>query len=374
MKPIRYYDKILDENRRGVALTLIRYALSFLSFFYHLAIWWRLKFYQWGLLKGRKLEAKVISVGNITLGGAGKTPVVGYLAELLRDHGQRVAVLSRGYKRRGQGIKVVSDGRDVLTDWRQAGDEPFLLATNLPQVPITVGKDRFAAAGVTTQHSDSQVFILDDGFQHLKLERNLDIVVIDGGNPFGNGKLFPRGDLREPLQNLCRADVLWLTRIDQANSLVWLKERLKEIHPRVPVVESVYRPHCLCKIGTDGAFDPKTIKGKRVVALSSIANPLSFEITLCNLGALIVEAVHFPDHHWYSAEELIDVCDLAKESEAEMVVTTEKDSVRFPKKLGTALPIYYLKIKVKVLKGWKVLEEQTGIKKWGNHPVRGRTQ
>lgn len=358
MEKRRSYNRVLDEDNPGLGLNLLWGSLTLISMIYGLAVRWRPGLYQWGVLRSFRPKVRTISVGNVTLGGSGKTPVVKYLAGWLRDKGWRVVVLSRGYRRRGKGVEVVSDGKQVLVNWCWVGDEPFLLATNLPGVPVVVGADRWAAAKLATHLFAPQVFILDDGFQHLRLKRDLDIVVIDSIDPFGNGRLFPRGNLREPVESLRRAHLFWLTRVDQARNLNGLREKLKMINPQAKVVESIHMPYSLREINGQIDLTPEALAGRKIVALSGIARPDSFEDTLLRLGASVMEAIRFPDHHRYSTKDLIEVFNLAKGLGAEMLVTTEKDFVRLPREgVNFELPTYYLKVEVEVLRGLEVLQE-----------------
>ena len=201
--------------------------LGLLSFFYGWVLEARLFLFRRGIYKTHSLPCKVISVGNLTLGGTGKTPFVRLIAEMVRDRGYRTAILSRGYKGKFQGPhEIVSDGERVFMDAAKAGDEPCLLAEKLRGIPIIVGRERWVSGQFAVDRFRTEVAILDDGFQHLSLKRDLNLLLIDSASPFGNGKLFPRGVLREPLDQIARADAITLTKTRSDDNIKILKKGL----------------------------------------------------------------------------------------------------------------------------------------------------
>ncbi len=303
------------------------------------------------------MTTKVISVGNITLGGTGKTPLVALLARILQEREKRVAVLSRGYRRRGKGIKIVSDGKKILSNPQEAGDEPYLLARNLNTIPVIVGKDRVQAGRLATEKFASEILLLDDGFQYLKLKRDLDIVVIDAANPFGNGHLLPRGILREPLSSLKRAHLFCLTRVDQARKLGELENRLNTVNPETPIVECIHRPCFLRKLPDGPQVGLERVSGRRVVAFSAVGNPEGFEQSLVGLGAQLVGRMRFKDHHRYSVKDLERIARLAQNSQAQMIVTTGKDSVNLLQSSISDIEMWSLEIEIQVVRGLKYLNE-----------------
>ncbi|MBU1486730.1 tetraacyldisaccharide 4'-kinase, partial [bacterium] len=309
--------------------------------------------YRAGVFTSKRLSAKVISIGNITLGGTGKTPAVMALAKKLQGEGRKVAVLLRGYKGRLENKGgVVSDGSSLLLNPREAGDEAYLLAKRLPKIPVLVGKNRIKSGKAAINKFGVDVLILDDGFQHRRLARDLDIVLIDAANPFGAGRLFPSGILREPLSALSRADVFLLTRTDEAADYKKIRERLLKINPSALIIESVHKPISI--LDKEGKGHPLTIiKGKKVLALSGIGHPESFEMMLKNLGAKGAVCLRYPDHHSYSQRDIEEIKEKSKE--VELIISTEKDKVRLP--LSLLPSIFFLRIEFCLVKNdqWQEL-------------------
>ena len=307
-------------------------------------------------MKRKKLKVTVISVGNITLGGAGKTPVVVFLAGFLKQKGCRVGVLSRGYKRKSKGVQIVSNGNSIRSHWIEAGDEPYLFARKLPGIPVCVGKNRVSAGQHTLNTFHPDILLLDDGFQHVTLHRDIDIVAIDASNPFGNGRVLPAGPLREPLQHLKRANLFWLTRVDQADDLSALQKMLQAIQPEGGIVQSTYRPIGLKCCKNREEADLSLLKGAKTILLCGIANPTSFEKTVEGLGADIIEVMAFPDHHPFTIVEMREVQNAAVSNKANLIITTEKDGVRIPDGFEHTIPIYELIIEVCITQGEELLE------------------
>lgn len=252
--------------------------------------------YKHNVLKSYRPKCKVISVGNVTLGGTGKTPLVMIIARYLRDSGKKVAILSRGYK--GEKRSNTSD-------------EVELFRKHLPDVPVFIGRDRVAAAKDAESRFVPHVLLLDDGFQHWRLKRDLDIVTINGKNPFGNGRLIPRGILREPKSSLCRADVIIVTKGGP------IPEEIREINGKAEIFLSSYE-----------AADTAGIKGKKVAMACAIGDPFSFENTLLSLGAHIVHKFIFMDHHVYSSSDVAKMISETIAAGSDTIVTTEKDMVK----------------------------------------------
>ena len=335
------------------ALALV--VLSSLSLLYRMVYAARLFLYRSGLRKGAKLRARVISVGNITVGGTGKTPLVIYLAEKLRAEGEKVAILTRGYKRqKKEMLDLTQISRDEF-NWRDAGDEPCLLARRLPEVPLMVAKNRYHSGDSAVREHGARFLIMDDGFQHLRLLRDTDIVVIDSTNPFGNGKLLPAGPLREPLTSLKRADILVLTKTDQAANKEELVAMLKRYNHKAPIVESVYQVRSIERLSDGFPVQPDKVHSKRALAFSGIGNPLSFENTLRQLGIRILRHRKFRDHFAYESKDILELDREAESLGAELIITTEKDSVRIPLINEPKFPIHVLKIDLKVTGGEELL-------------------
>ncbi|MBT9138316.1 tetraacyldisaccharide 4'-kinase [candidate division NPL-UPA2 bacterium Unc8] len=353
-------------NKTGISGYFLNIILTVLSQLYRVVIFFIALFYRRDILRRRKLPCYVISVGNITAGGTGKTPAVAMIAGLLKERGRKVAILSRGYKRIHSRwsivhskIGVVSDGAKTLMDVKESGDEPYLLSRKLPGIAVLVGGDRRLTGSYAITNFRTDTIVLDDGFQYLRLHRDLDIVIIDSAAPFGNGRLLPRGRLREPLRSLRRGKIFLLTRVDQADNIDNLIKRLGEINPHAKIVQTIHFPEHLIDIRTGSREEIAVLSGKKILALSSIGSPESFEKTLIGLGAVLVKKLRFPDHHWYVENELREIKKKAIEKRAEFIVTTEKDAVRIAlTEEEPSIDFFCMVIKLKIIKGEKLLEEQ----------------
>ncbi len=352
----KYLLSIISGERKGPAVSLVCLILLVLSGIYYLGLRVIQLLYRVKILRKVKLKARVISVGNLTVGGTGKTAAVERIARLLQEKGKRVAILSRGYKsqvagRRSQ-VTVVSDGKEVLLSVREAGDEPYLLAQNLSRVPVVIGKNRIRSAAYAKANFNTETFILDDGFQYQGLERDLDILLIDSLNPFGNGLLLPRGILREPLRSLKRADLFILTRTDQAENIKALEEKIGRINPFAPILGSIHAPCFLEDLKSKKRFALGFIENKEILALSSIAHPESFEETLKNLRAIIMKRLRYPNHYPYTKGDLKEITLKARGC---LIVTTQKDGVRLEPLLENE-SILVLRIELKITKGQEILK------------------
>jgi tetraacyldisaccharide 4'-kinase len=331
-----------------------RAVLGAASLAYGAAVMGRKALYGMGVLKRKRLAAKVVCIGNLTTGGTGKTPAVLLAAHTLRQRGHNVAVLSRGYGRQnaGKDVTVLLDGRQA--DWRSCGDEPWMIHQSLvgQGVPVLVCSDRAKSGEIAVDMYDSRVIILDDGFQHLRLHRDLDVVLINARNPFGGGRLLPLGDLREPVSALRRAQMVVITHADRvtAPELAALREEIERLHPGVQVLESAHKPDHLLDLRTEKKLPLTHLKGKAVTALSGLGDPLSFETSLEELGATLAQKWRYADHHAYSGRDLDSVESLRGDLP---LVTTLKDFTRLPpdwrERLGGEVLV--LGIKLDILKG-----------------------
>lgn len=374
-----YLIAVVNRQAKGIFASGLRRALAVLAKIYAAAIGLRVFLYRSRLLRPSSLGCTVISVGNITLGGTGKTPMVEMLARELNRGGRKVAILSRGYKS-GRKVRdfprVVADGKELCLDVIASGDEPYMLAREVPQAVVIVDKDRVRAAKHAVNKFAVDTIILDDGYQYLRLDRQVNIMLIDCTNPFGNQRLLPRGVLREPLRHLDRADLFFLTKTKGMN-LKGLKARLKKINPRADIIESAHCPRYLNSIFSGTKRDLRFLTGRRISCLSGIASPQGFEQALTELGAVLTSCHRFPDHHLYTAEELAEIIKCAQIEKAEALVTTEKDAVRFPALSqsrsfplrytrgcqawnGYKLPLYYLRVEIEILSGAKNLYDRIG--------------
>ncbi|MFA5257994.1 MAG: tetraacyldisaccharide 4'-kinase [Opitutales bacterium] len=332
----------------------------------------RLWLYRNRILHDEHLGCMVIVVGNLTMGGTGKTPVVERLARALHARGRKVAILSRGYKSKKEPLlhkawralvhndpappKIVSDGTTVLLGSLEAGDEPYMLARNLPGVCVLVDKDRVKAGQYAVRHFGTDTLILDDGFQYFRLKDHMQVLLVDKNNPFGNGCLIPRGILREPVEHLRRASYIFLTKSDGVPDPA-LEKRIKDIRPGTELIECTHKPQHLKEVFGDAELPLSFLEGRRVACLSAIAVPESFEKFVSANGATIVCRSRFLDHHRFDQEELGEVFGDAMDVGAEFIVTTEKDAVRIDPKLRAPLPMYFLRVEIEILSGVADFEE-----------------
>ena len=313
--------------------------------------------YEIKLLRRKKIDAKVICIGNLTVGGTGKTPAVLLAAETLRRRGHDVSIVSRGYGRTAhkKDVTVLIDGRHV--DWRLCGDEPWMIHQSLQglSVPVLVCPDRAKAGSLAVEMYGSSVVILDDGFQHLPLSRDLDIVLVNARDPFGGGRLLPLGNLREPVSALRRAQRVVITHADRITTaeLARLRGVIDAAHPGVEILESVHRADYLLDVRTEAKHPLTHLKGKPVVALSALGDPLSFENQLESLGASLAQRWRYPDHHAFVDAEIRSIEDLRG---GLPIVTTFKDFVRLPPRWREILSgeVLVLGIRLEILKGRNV--------------------
>jgi tetraacyldisaccharide 4'-kinase len=315
----------------------------------------------------------VVSIGNLTVGGTGKTPVVEIFARALQQKGRRVAILSRGYKstprplwqrllERKPGVedqvppKVVSDGKALLLDSEMAGDEPYMLASNLKDVVVLVDKNRVRAGRYAIRRFGCDTLLLDDGFQYLALKSRLDICLIDRNNPFGNHYLLPRGTLREPIANLQRASHIFITK-SSALGAKRLRKAIRQFNAKAEIIECAHESLYLQDVFTGDRHKLNLLAGLPVASISGIAAPESFEDGLRALGANLLYAKRYADHHRYSQQEILNMINRSVKRGAQAILTTEKDAVRFPKVDRRDLPIYFLRVEIKIIAGAKDFED-----------------
>ncbi len=304
--------------------------------------------YRRRLLRPHRVGVPVVSVGNLTAGGSGKTPFVAYLAARLHEAGRRVAVASRGYGGARQAAPfIVSEGRGPLAEAREVGDEPVLLASLLPSTVVLVCRDRAAAALFARDRFGAEVVILDDGFQHRRLHRDLDLLLSDAVEGLGNGRMMPLGDLREPAAEMGRADALVVTgrAEDLEAGTGRVQEMLRRLKHEIPVFACERRGEEFLRVESEDSLPPSALKGLKVLAFSGIARPRAFEADLLSLGVNLVKSIRFRDHQPLGAPEQGRILSAARESGAEVIVTTEKDRTR----LGPArlpLPLFALRIRL----------------------------
>jgi len=323
---------------------LLTAALFIPGLLYGAAIRVRNRLYDHGLLAVRRLPCPTIAFGNLTVGGTGKTPLTSFTAAALRDAGYRVGILSRGYRRAGRAALVVSDGRRLLADAAQAGDEPYLMARDNPAAAVAVGADRGAAADLLLAAAPAEVVLLDDAFQHRAIHRDLNILVVDGRDPFGNGRILPFGPLREPITGVRRADAVVVTRGGGVPPPSLLRA-LEQHHSDVAVFHAAIAPRGFADPSGEAA-GLAALRGFSAYAFAGIARPERLEEDLGALGVRLAGARRFPDHHPYRARDLEEIAAAARACGAEVLVTTEKDLVRLPGLPPASPPLFALSIGV----------------------------
>jgi tetraacyldisaccharide 4'-kinase len=365
--------EVILEERPGKRAAIIRTVLFGCSKLFEAAIRARRFLYNFRILRDSTLGVQVIAIGNLTVGGTGKTPVVEKFARELRDAGRNVAILSRGYRSKGKPFhvwltnkvlfrddttppRVVSDGRSLLLDSEMAGDEPYMLASNLRDVVVLVDKDRVKSGRYAIEKFGCDTLLLDDGFQYWKLRgRRSDIVLIDRQQPFGNERLLPRGTLREPPSHLARATTIFITKSD--GNTAELRRRITQYNPKAGIIECIHHPLYLEDVFTGQRVGLDFLTGQKVATLSGIAQPESFERSLVSLGAELVYSKRFADHHRFSQQEVLKVINRGKKRQANTIITTQKDAVRFPKIDRRDLPIYFIRVEIKILSGAKDFQD-----------------
>ena len=340
---------------------LLLAALKTMSLLFAEAVEVRGFLYRTGILRRFPLGVQVISIGNVTAGGTGKTPVTEIFARTLAAEGRKVAILSRGYRRKeapwwvrlfAQVVTpplVVSDGRRVLLDSATGGDEPYMLASNLPGVAVVVDRDRVKAGRYAVKRLGCDTIILDDGFQYKKLKHSIEVVLVDATNPFGNGNMLPRGILREPARHLKRADVIFLTKCRGDVSAV--REEVRRYNKTAEIIECKHAPKSLKDVWSREEFPLSWLDGKTVCTLSGIASPKGFENSLRRLGSKVVWCERYADHHRYDSSEILYALNRTADMGADALVTTEKDAVRFPRFETTPVRCLYLRIAIEILSG-----------------------
>jgi len=359
--------EVIIEERRGTKEELVRALAYGCSKLFQVAIKFRRFLYNVRILRDATLGVQVIAIGNLTVGGTGKTPVVEKFARALRDQGRNVAILSRGYRSKPAPVhqwflnklffrddttppRVVSDGKSLLLDSEMAGDEPYMLASNLKDVVVLVDKDRVKSGRYAIEKFACDTLLLDDGFQYWKLAgRRQDIVLVDRQQPFGNERLLPRGTLREPPSHLSRATTIFITKSDGDTDE--LRRRITEFNPTASIIECIHHPLYLEDVFTGQRAGLEILKGRRVASFSGIAQPESFEQSLVQQGAELVYTKRFADHHRFTQQEVLNAINRSKKRQAETIVTTQKDAVRFPKIDRRDLPIYFMRVEIKILSG-----------------------
>jgi tetraacyldisaccharide 4'-kinase len=357
---------VVLERRHGIRASILRTILHGLSFIYERLVQLRLYFYRKRILRERALGCLVISVGNLTVGGTGKTPIVEKFARALQAGGRRVAILSRGYKsvprkrswlnrllrRMVEPPRIVSDGKSLLLDSRTAGDEPYMLAHNLKDVVVLVDKDRVKSGLLAIDKWKVDTLLLDDGLQYLHLKHRLDIVLVDRQAPFGNEFLLPRGTLREAPRNLRRASYIFITKTTGESNEV-LIQRIRRYNRTAEIIECAHKPLYLQNVFTGERLPLERLCAAFIGSICGIAAPESFEGALRKLGAHVDLAKRYIDHHYYTDAELTTFINRCIRRDLAMIVTTEKDAVRMPHlpEAQVKVPICFLRVEIEILSG-----------------------
>jgi tetraacyldisaccharide 4'-kinase len=358
---------VISEQRQDYKAALVRFLLYLISKGFEFAVWTRRFLYNVRILRDSTLGVQVIAIGNLTWGGTGKTPVVEKFARTLQDQGRKVAILSRGYRSKPRPVgeiilnkmlfredttppRVVSDGKSLLLDSETAGDEPYMLASNLKDVVVLVDKDRVKSGRYAIEKFGCDTLLLDDGFQYWKLRgRRQDIVLVDRQQPFGNERMVPRGSLREPPSQLVRASTIFITKSD--GNTAELRRRIAQYNSSAGIIECIHHPLYFEDVFTGERHGLELIKGLKVASLSGIAEPESFEKSLLVLGGAVVYSKRFADHHRFTQQEILNAINRGKKRQAELIITTQKDAVRFPKIDRRDLTILFMRVEIKILSG-----------------------
>jgi tetraacyldisaccharide 4'-kinase len=357
---------VILERRHGVRANILRGLLYVLSLVYERLVQLRLLLYRKRVFRERALGCLVISIGNLTVGGTGKTPIVEKFARALQSGGRRVAILSRGYKsvprkrnlvdrflkRNVEPPRVVSDGQSLLLDSLTAGDEPYMLAHNLRDVIVLVDKDRVKSGRFAIDKWKVDTLLLDDGLQYLHLRHRLDMVLVDRQAPFGNEFLLPRGTLREPPPNLRRASYIFITKnTGEPNDA--LVQRIRRHNRTAEIIECAHKPLYLKNVYTGEQLPLEHLRDAFIGSLCAIAAPESFEAALKKLGAHVDLAKRYIDHHYFSEAELKSFIARCIRRDLAMIVTTEKDAVRMPRlaEAEIKVPVYFLRVEIEIITG-----------------------
>ena len=307
----RYFYSLASDKSKGFIAGIIKVFLCAFSLVYGLAVRGLSFFCR---ISAQRLNCKVISVGNITLGGTGKTSLVEVIARYLKQQGHKVAILTRGYKRMHPATM---------------GDEPYMLEMNLKDIPVIVDADRIRSANRAIRDYGADTVIFDDGFQQWKIKKDLEIVTIDATNPFGNRQMLPRGILRQPLSSLKRADLFVLTKTNLNADVGVIKNTLNKLNPSGTIIESMHKPQGFYDMNKpQGLFNTETLKGEAVTLFSGIGDPDSFENLIAGLGIKIGLCFRFADHHNYTQEDLDKIIKSSKDNNIDTIITTEKDAAR----------------------------------------------
>ena len=339
----KFYGLILEEERRSLWVTFLRFLASLASWHYGKVVTLRNLLFDRGVLRIHRLGCPVMSVGNLAMGGTGKTPMVAWLARLVSEEGYRVGIVSRGYGgAESSRVTVVSDGENILSDQAISGDEPLLLARQFSSIPVLCSTKRVKAGKTAIEKFNCNVLILDDGFQHRYLARDLDIVMLDSRDLYGNNRVFPRGTLRERAEALSRAQVLVLSRFDGSEVAEKNREILRRQWPDKIIATATYRPIRIFAAADKRRRPPNSLRELRLAAFAGIARPDNFFQSVHDLGARLVYTAALPDHYPLTTGLLDSLVRQASKFNPELWLTTEKDWVRLPQVVPEEMELWVL--------------------------------
>ena len=343
-----WFRRIWYANGTHSVLNPVIPMLRFLSFLYRSAVGMRNRLYDLGIIKQERLPCKVISIGNITVGGTGKTPMVIMLANFLKGKGYRPAVLSRGYGgKTNSPVNIVSDGAHALMGHVSAGDEPVLIAKSTEGIPVLTGPKRTLTGRIAIEKLGADILILDDAFQHRRIFRDVDIVLLNREKPFGNGLLLPGGPLREPPEALKRADfIIWKDRSPDGR---YPKFQEQGIDKFLPVLSGYLKPKAVVRGNAGEAIPVEYIKGKKICAFAGIGSPETLAETIESIGGVVVSFLPFPDHCRYTSANISDIQKKASATGAEIIMTTEKDGIRLTDFPDFLKDIFVLRVEMEML-------------------------
>ena len=348
MRKMINWQRIWDDDGNSGCYRPVKIIASILSFFYLGVINLRNWLYDHKIFQEVKLPCPVISVGNITVGGTGKTPCVIMLAQMLQTNGFKPAIISRGYGSRSvNSVNIVSDSRNILLDSATAGDEPYLIAQELKSVPVITGAKRIATGKTAVDQLGANVLICDDAMQHRQIFRDINLVLLDNRSLYGKDYILPRGRLREPIKELKRADAIIITRADET---IQTDKKIGELIKAedIPVFESIHKPKDIVKGDFSEQKPVSILAQKKVYAFCGIANPNSFKKTLSSAGARVLSFDIFPDHHRYDKSELEKIKTGFIDCRADYLVTTEKDAVRLQNDPGFLKILSVLRVEMEI--------------------------
>jgi tetraacyldisaccharide 4'-kinase len=357
--------RTVSAKKRNIKQGMFLMLLYFISFLYRFGLFVKQSLYSLGILKKNNFSKRIISVGNITVGGTGKTPFVEEIGRKIIRSGKKLLIVEKGYKRKKKrNTDVVSDGSSVLLRSAEAGDEPFMIARNLPEARVVVSKDKIKGIKFGISEFAPDVVILDDGFQKRQAINGAhNVVLINAMNPFGYNRIFPAGLLREPVKSLESADTVVITNtnlVDDYSKVAKITRTVEKINKNAKIFESEHQPKYFYNISTGEKEQLDFISGKKIIIFSSLGNPEGFERTVSAMGASVMMSIRFRDHHKLVKKEILGLMGLLARTNTALLLTTEKDEVRLSKRLIEDKRVYALKISMFV-KNAKELEKRLKI-------------